>query len=83
MSLESGDAVSFALCGCSLPTLSRRNRVGLVDLVYACFGRYPWSCRSCGTRSYRRQRGKRRMAEVHPISVERARRRTRRSTDPT
>ncbi len=48
------------LCGCSLPRLSRLNRSGLVDSLFSLFGRYPWICRSCGSRSYRTARGRKR-----------------------
>ena len=53
-------AVGSELCRCTLPRLARLNRAGLIDKMFACFGRYPWVCRSCGARSYRMERGRKR-----------------------
>ncbi len=50
--------VKLDLCKCTLPKPVRLNRVGLIDMVFGCFGRYPWVCRSCGARCYHRERSR-------------------------
>ena len=54
----SGLNVKPDLCKCSRPKPTRLNRVGLVDMIFSCFGRYPWGCRSCGMRRYCRERSR-------------------------
>ena len=58
------DPASLKSCRCTLPRFVRLNRTGLIDMVLACFGRYPWACRSCGARQYSQERGKRRTSPV-------------------
>ena len=53
-------AVPSDLCSCTLPRLARLNRAGLVDKMFSSFGRYPWVCRSCGSKKYRSERGRKR-----------------------
>ena len=59
------------LCRCTLPRLTRLNREGLVDRIFAIFGRYPWKCRSCGQRSYRSQRGRKNSPETPVLEAQR------------
>ena len=66
------DREALESCRCNLPRYVRVNRAGLIDLVLACFGRYPWACRSCGARRYSQERGRRRSRSTEDAAMHRS-----------
>jgi hypothetical protein len=56
--------LKFSKCSCAQPSLHRRHRRGKKDTLLKLFGMWPWECRVCQQRVYRRDRGARGQGEV-------------------
>jgi hypothetical protein len=51
--------LKLSKCGCAQPSLYRRHRRGRKDSALRLLGMWPWECRICQQRVYRKDRGAR------------------------
>ena len=51
--------IRFGSCSCLKPSLYRKHRRGKMDAFMKLFGLWPWECRFCFLKVYRKGRGER------------------------